>query len=86
MSKDLPDQPEQVIGQSGDRLIRHGGQTDEEIKELGRQMNEGEPADFSSLNRAANLVDPEAQSIATQEAIEAEARAADKADKAQRKE
>jgi len=75
MSKDLPDQPEQIIGQSGDRLIQHGNITNSEIRELGQSMTDGPPADFSSLNRAATLIDPEAQSIATTEAMAKEAKA-----------
>ena len=66
MSKEPIDQPEQVLGMSGGRLVRHGNVTNEEIAELGRQMSEGPAVDFSSLTRAGNLIDPQEQAEAAQ--------------------
>ena len=65
MSIEPIDQPEQVLGISGGRLVRHGNVTNEEIAELGRQMSEGPAVDFSSLTRARNLIDPQEQAEAT---------------------
>jgi len=66
MSKEPIDQPEQILGVSGDRLVRHGNVTNQEIKELGQQMSEGPATDFSSLTRASNLIDPQEQAEAVQ--------------------